>query len=85
MADWSKLFEREYGHAPSEIDRIESDTYNALLEKARHYRKISDEGDATVSTARRPPKARHPEKLTPRNASTPARRLLRAAIACCAA
>jgi len=77
MADWAKLFEREYGHAPSDDDRLDSDTYNALLEKARHYRKVADADGTSASPGAgrdRSSKARRPEKHSPRNQSTPARR-----------
>jgi len=65
MEEWSKLFEQEYGFAPTDDDRLESNTYNALLEKARHYRAHIAEGAVPRSPDRKS------RGKSSRNASTP--------------
>ena len=69
MEEWSKLFEQEYGYAPADDDRLESNTYNALLEKARHYRSHIAEG-ALRSPDRKSPDMKSKARAS-RNASTP--------------
>ena len=40
LASWARLFEDEYGRAPTDADGQQSSTWVALNEKARHYKKL---------------------------------------------
>ncbi len=61
LVAWARLFEDEYGYPPTEDDRVESNTWNALNEKARFYKKLLYVKDS-ASTAQRPDQSSSPTK-----------------------
>jgi hypothetical protein len=49
MAEWARIFEEEYGAPPTEDDRVASNTWNALNDKAIYYRRMLKEHGSSNS------------------------------------
>ena len=48
LVEWARIFEQEYGTSPSEDDRVASNTWNALNDKATYYKRmLKEQGNAS--------------------------------------
>ena len=55
LVEWARIFEQEYGTSPTEEDRVASNTWNALNDKATYYKRVlKDQGVASSPSLQTP-------------------------------
>ena len=55
LVEWARIFVQEYGTSPTEEDRVASNTWNALNDKATHYKRmLKDQGVAPSPSLQTP-------------------------------
>ena len=55
LVEWARIFEQEYGTSPTEEDRVASNTWNALNDKATYYKRMLKEQSVASSPSLQTP------------------------------